>query len=277
MVMSVPAALRYAKESLSGVSDECALEAKLIVSHLLDIELNQLSLSSKTIDHIKIDKIVERRKKGEPLQYIFGKWWFFKSEFLVGEGVLIPRQDTEHLVEIGLELIKDKHAPFVADLCSGSGCVAISIGLERPDAKVIAVEKFNRAVHWLQKNIEHNKAANVSAEQSDVLIEQEGMFDLIVCNPPYIPSGEKETLSREVLKEPHTALFGGEDGLFFYREISRLWKRNLNLGGKLAFEVGIGEAEAVADIMRAEGFINIETKIDLLGIQRVVFGTVNSL
>lgn len=277
MVMTVPAAIRYAKESLCGISDEQTLEARLIVSFLLGIEPNVLAFSSKTVDHKEIDEIIDRRKNGEPLQYIFGKWWFYKSEFLVGEGVLIPRQDTEHLVETALELIEEKKAPKVADLCSGSGCVAISIALERPDASVLAAEKYDEALCWLNKNIAHNKASNVTALKVDVLLEYDGKFDLIVCNPPYIPTVEKETLSEEVLKEPHTALFGGEDGLFFYREISRLWKNNLNVGGKLAFEVGIGEAEAVANIMKTQGFIDVKIKTDLLGIQRVVFGTANSL
>lgn len=277
MVMTVPAALRYAKESLCGISDEQALEAKLIVANILELEPNQLAFSSKTLEHTEIDKIIERRKKGEPLQYIFGKWWFYKSEFLVGEGVLIPRQDTEHLVETGLELIKDRNSPKVADLCSGSGCVAISIALERPDAEVLALEKYSAAYEWLNKNIEHNKVYNVNAIKADVLQEYDGEFDLIVCNPPYIPIKEKETLSKEVLNEPHTALFGGDDGLFFYREITRKWKKNLKEGGKLAFEVGFDEAEAVAEILKMEGFIKVETKSDLLDVQRVVFGTVNYL
>lgn len=277
MVMTVPAALRYAKESLIGVSDEENSEARLIVSNILGIEPSHLAFSEKTVDHCEIDKVIIRRKNGEPLQYIFGKWWFYKSEFLVGEGVLIPRQDTEHLVEAALELIEGQKEPKVADLCSGSGCIAISIALDRPDAEVLAVEKYDAACDWLNKNIEHNKASNVTALKADVLLKREEKFDLIVCNPPYIPVGEKETLSAEVLNEPHTALFGGEDGLYFYREITHIWKENLNDGGRLAFEVGFDEAEAVADILKAEGFSNIGTKTDLLGIERVVFGTVNGL
>lgn len=275
--MQIPAAIRYAKEALNGISDEQTLEAKLIVANLTDTEPNRLALLDKTVDHKEIDKIIKRRRLGEPLQYIFGKWWFYKSEFLVGKGVLIPRQDTEHLVETGLELIKNTENPKVADLCSGSGCVAISIAKDRPDAKVLAVEKYSEAYDWLLKNIEYCHSTNVTPLKSDVLCPLKEKYDLIVCNPPYIPQGEKETLSKEVLTEPHTALFGGEDGLFFYREISKAWKSNLKKGGYLAFEVGIKEADAVAEILKAEGFTEISIKKDLLGIQRVVFGTVNNV
>lgn len=273
MVMSIPAALRFAKESLQKFSDEAATEARLIVSHLAGCEPNRLALSDATINHEDVEKIVAERERGRPLQYIFGKWWFYKSEFLVGEGVLVPRQDTEILVETGLELIENKKSPRVLDLCAGSGCIGISLALDRRDAEVTAVEKYDEAFAWLVKNKEHCKAENLTALQGDALEPLRESFDLILCNPPYIPTADKETLSAEVLNEPHTALFGGEDGLFFYREISRLWKDNLKQGGYLAFEVGIDEADAVAEIMKSNGFVEISTKSDILGIQRVVFGT----
>lgn len=271
--MQIPAAIRYAKEALNGISDEQTLEAKLIVANLTDTEPNRLNFSNKTVDHKEIDKIVQRRSVGEPLQYIFGKWWFYKSEFLVGKGVLIPRQDTEHLVETGLELIKNIENPDVVDLCSGSGCVAISIAKDRPDAKVLAVEKYSEAYDWLLKNTTYLESTNVIPLKADALCPRQEKFDLIVCNPPYIPPSEKETLSKEVLNEPHTALFGGEDGLYFYREISEVWKNSLNKGGYLAFEVGIKEADLVAQILTDNGYKNIGIKNDLLGVQRVVFGT----
>ena len=273
MVMSIPAALRYAKESLQKFSDEAATEARLIVSHLAGCEPNRLALSDATINHEDVEKIVAERERGRPLQYVFGKWWFYKSEFLVGEGVLVPRQDTEILVETGLELIENKKSPRVLDLCAGSGCIGISLALDRSDATVTAVEKYDEAFSWLQKNKEYCGAKNLTALQGDALEPLKETFDLILCNPPYIPNSDKETLSAEVLNEPHTALFGGDDGLFFYREISRLWKKNITENGYLAFEVGIDEAEAVAEIMKTNGFSEISTKSDILGIQRVVFGT----
>ena len=136
-----------------------------------------------------------------------------------------------------------------------------------------AVEKYEDAYKYLLKNIKHNSVKNIKGVMADVLEEPFGYYDIIVSNPPYIKNSEKEDLSKEVLKEPHTALFGGEDGLFFYREITKNWKKALKPKGILAFEVGINEDTAVAEILKAEGFKNIGFKTDLLGIQRVVFGT----
>ena len=275
--MKIAEALRFAEDRLKSVSDEAFNEAKIIVSHLADVEPNRLAFCEKEINVQDIEEFVKKRRQGMPLQYLLGKWWFYKSEFLVGEGVLIPRQDTELLVETGIELVKNVKEPNVCDLCSGSGCVAISIALDRPDAKVTAVEKYEGAFAWLKRNLDHLGAKNVRAVQADVLEANFGEYDLIVCNPPYIPDEDKEILSVEVLNEPHTALFGGSDGLYFYREVTKLWKATLKSGGRLAFEVGIKEAALVEEILRNEGFTDIETKNDVIGIQRVVFGTANEI
>lgn len=277
MVISVNEAVKYTAAALAPFSDEAGREARLIVSQLADCEMSRLIISSALVDTEEIDEIVKKRSQGEPLQYIFGRWWFYKNEFLVGQGVLIPRQDTELLVETGLELIKDIPSPYVIDLCSGSGCIGISIADERPDAKVTALEKYNEAFTYLEKNIKHIGVDNVQAVQADVTAEPFGQYDLILCNPPYIPDGDRADLSREVLSEPHTALFGGNDGLYFYRIIAGLWKTTLKKGGWLAFEVGIKEADLVAEILGSEGYTQISFKTDVIGIQRVVFGTINSL
>ncbi len=275
--MNTREALKLTSQMLSPFSDEPRVEAKYIVAHLASCEPNGLVLSNKEIDLEAIKEIVAKRRAGTPLQYILGRWWFYKSEFLVGEGVLIPRQDTETLVEAALDFIKDIKNPQVCDLCSGSGCIAISIANDRKDAEVTAVEKYDGAYQFLVKNIEYNGADNVTPLKADATGEPTGKYDLIVCNPPYIKNTDKNDLSAEVLNEPHTALFGGEDGLYFYRIISEKWKSALKTNGILAFEVGINESDAVCEILRQNGFINIGTKCDLIGIQRVVFGTVNSL
>ena len=275
--MTVKQAEKLIAQMLSPFSDEAETEAKYIVSFLADCEPNRLILSDAEIEKRDIEEIVLKRQRGTPLQYILGKWWFYKSEFLVGEGVLIPRQDTETLVEAATELLRDIKSPKVCDLCSGSGCIAISIAADRPDAEVTAVEKYSEAYSYLQKNIVHNKANNVKAVQYDVLCKPLGEYDLIVSNPPYIKDADKKELSKEVLNEPHTALFGGDDGLYFYREITKSWKSALKEGGILAFEVGINEDEAVAEILRQNGFVNIGAKNDLIGIPRVIFGTVNNI
>lgn len=264
-------------QMLSPFSDEPAAEARYITAHLAGTEPSRILFSNTDINISDMEEIVKKRREGIPLQYILGSWWFYKSEFLVGEGVLIPRQDTETLVEAALELAKDRENPDICDLCSGSGCIAISIALEREDSTVTAVEKYESAYKYLLKNIEHNSARNLKPVMADVLKEPFGLYDIIVSNPPYIKNSEKEELSKEVLNEPHTALFGGDDGLFFYREISRIWKKALKPNGILAFEVGINEDIAVAEILKAEGFKNIGFKTDLLGIQRVVFGTADTI
>lgn len=266
-----------AAQMLFPFSDEPKSEAKYIVAHLAECEPGQILISSKEINREQIKQIVLKRRQGIPLQYILGRWWFYKYEFLVGEGVLVPRQDTEVLVESALDFIKDIKEPAVCDLCSGSGCIAISIAADRPDAKVYAVEKYQAAFSYLEKNIQHNKTPNVTPKLYDVLDTPFGKYNLIVCNPPYIPTADKADLSKEVLNEPHTALFGGDDGLYFYREISKNWKQSLLENGILAFEVGINEADAVAQILKDNGFINIGFKNDLIGIRRVVFGTVNNI
>lgn len=277
MVMNTREALKITAQMLTPFSDEPSVEAKYIVAHLANCQPSNLVLSTKEIDLEDIKQIAAKRREGIPLQYILGKWWFYKSEFLVGEGVLIPRQDTETLAESALEFIKDIKNPKVCDLCSGSGCIAISIAVDRSDADITAVEKYKTAFDYLEKNIQHNKADNVKPVMADVLDMPFGKYDLIVSNPPYIKNGDKNGLSKEVLNEPHTALFGGEDGLTFYRAISEKWKSALIDNGVLAFEVGINEADAVCDILKANGFKNIGVKCDLIGIQRVVFGTVNNI
>lgn len=271
--MKVNEAVKFAADLLRPFSDEAENEARIYLSHLADCEPSRLRFSSAEVEEGELVSFAEKRRQGIPLQYIIGKWWFYKSEFLVGEGVLVPRQDTEILVETGLELIKNTSNPRVADLCSGSGCIAVSVALDRPDAEVFALEKYPEAFSYLEKNIKHNKADNVKGVLADVTLPQEGEFDLILCNPPYIPLSDRDILSAEVLNEPHTALFGGEDGLDFYRIITRIWKNNLKTGGRLAFEVGIKEAEAVMEILRREGFVEVGANYDLIGIQRVVFGT----
>lgn len=275
--MTVAQAVKYTAELLAPFSDEAENEARIYVSHLADCEPSRLRFSSAEIGEKDLDDFAEKRRQGIPIQYIMGKWWFYKSEFLVGEGVLVPRQDTEILVETGLELIKNTEKPRVADLCSGSGCIAISVALDRPDAEVYALEKYPEAFSYLEKNIDMNRAENVKGVLADVTLPHSGEYDLILCNPPYIPLADKDILSPEVLNEPHTALFGGEDGLDFYRIITNLWKNNLKSGGKLAFEVGIKEAEEVGEILRKEGFCEIGANCDLIGIQRVVFGTLKNV
>lgn len=274
--MTVKEALSFSCEYLKDISDEAENESKILVSHLADIPFSMVSFSDKTVDEAALKAALSKRAEGLPIQYIIGKWWFYKGEFFVGEGVLIPRQDTETLVETARTLIKDKPTPAVCDLCAGSGCIAVSIAGDRPDADVLALEKYDAAYSYLLKNIAHNKVS-VKTVQADVTEGSFGSYDLIVSNPPYITAEDMKTLSAEVKKEPETALFGGEDGLYFYRKITELWKGSLKAGGALAFEVGIGESDAVSEILANNGFKNIAVVNDLGGVPRVVFGTVDNI
>ncbi len=218
----------------------------------------------------RLNAAVRRLLSGEPLQYILGEWEFWGLPFKVGEGVLIPQPDTEILVERSLELIGSLASPRVLDLCSGSGCVAVSIAKERPDASVTAVELYDRAFGFLEENIALN-GVKVSARRADVLQKPEGFgeFDLIVSNPPYITADEMKTLPAEVLREPHEALLGGADGLTFYRAIAENWLPLLGNGGAFAVEIGCSQAKGVSDIFAA---FSPQTDRDYSGLDRVVYG-----
>ncbi len=216
---------------------------------------------------------VDRRCSGEPLQYILGEWEFYSLPFTVGEGVLIPRADTEILVDEALRLIEDVQTPKVVDLCAGSGCIGISVAKHRPDATVTVVEFSDKAIGYLEQNIVRNNIANITVKKADVLVGPKDLtgVDLIVSNPPYIPTADIDSLSKEVHHEPAMALDGGEDGLAFYRAILEKWIAALNPNGMMAFEVGIHQAEDVAALM-SQRFEQIYIVPDLNQVPRVVLG-----
>lgn len=220
-----------------------------------------------------LKSVVSGRVKRIPLQYLLGEWSFFGYDFFVGKGVLCPRPDTETLVEVALELVGNAPAK-VADLCAGSGCVGISVAKERPITLITAVEKYDAAYDFLTRNIEKNGAENVIAVKGDIeTYETNEKFDLILSNPPYISRDEMATIDEETKNEPETALFGGEDGLDFYKIILNKWLSRLNEGGSLAVEVGAGMSESVKALFTAAGLKNVKTKEDINGIERVVYGT----
>ena len=220
-----------------------------------------------------LKSVVLGRVKRIPLQYILGEWSFFGYDFFVGKGVLCPRPDTETLVEVALQLIGNAPAK-IADLCAGSGCVGISVAKERPITLITAVEKYDEAYDFLTRNIEKNGAENVIAVKGDIeTYETNEKFDLILSNPPYISRDEMSTIDEETKNEPETALFGGDDGLDFYKIILNKWLPRLNEGGSLAVEVGAGMSESVKALFTAAGLKNVKTKEDINGIERVVYGT----
>ncbi|MBQ8303400.1 MAG: peptide chain release factor N(5)-glutamine methyltransferase [Clostridia bacterium] len=252
-------------------------EAKQIIRFVTKYSNAQiLEKYMEPLDPIKelfLKSVVAGRVKRIPLQYLLGEWSFFGYDFFVGKGVLCPRPDTETLVEVALDLVGNAPAK-IADLCAGSGCVGISVAKEKPITLVTAVEKYDAAYDFLTRNIEKNGAENVIAVKADIeTYETNEKFDLILSNPPYISREEMSTIDEETKNEPETALFGGEDGLDFYKIILDKWLPRLNEGGSLAVEVGAGMAERVKELFIAAGLKNVKTREDINEIERVVYGT----
>lgn len=227
----------------------------------------------------RVEALVQRRLAGEPVAYIVGEWEFYGLSLDISSDVLIPRSDTEVLAERGI--MKAKAAGEgcrVLDLCAGSGCIGLAVAAQVPQARVVLGEWSDGALKICRQNVRRNSlTARVVPMQADAREKPEkslGEFQCIVSNPPYIPQADIETLDTSVKDyEPHLALDGGEDGLDFYRSISEKWKEALAPGGRLYFEVGIGQADNVLRIMRTQGFGDIQVVKDHHDIPRVVFGT----
>lgn len=220
-------------------------------------------------------KFIEKRISGEPLQYILGEWSFMGFDFKVGRGVLIPRDDTEVVVNLCIDFLKNRTDKKTVDLCSGSGAIAVALD-KISGAKVTAVEIDETAFSYLETNVKENNSS-VKSVMADALkicdTFADGGLDLIVSNPPYIKSADIETLQKEVRLEPRLALDGGEDGCDFYREIVNRWSRKLKKGGALAFELGEGQADAVKALMTEQGFSDFKISLDFGGVQRAIIGT----
>lgn len=220
-------------------------------------------------------KFIEKRISGEPLQYILGEWSFMGFDFKVGRGVLIPRDDTEVVVNLCIDFLKNRADKKTVDLCSGSGAIAVALD-KISGAKVTAVEIDETAFSYLETNVKENNSS-VKPVMADALeicdTFADGGLDLIVSNPPYIKSADIETLQKEVQLEPRLALDGGEDGCDFYREIVNRWSRKLKKGGALAFELGEGQADAVKALMTEQGFSDFKITLDFGGVQRAIIGT----
>jgi release factor glutamine methyltransferase len=220
-------------------------------------------------------KFIEKRISGEPLQYILGEWSFMGFDFKVGRGVLIPRDDTEVVVNLCIDFLKNRTDKKTVDLCSGSGAIAVALD-KISGAKVTAVEIDETAFSYLETNVKENNSS-VKTVMADALeiceTFADGELDLIVSNPPYIKSADIETLQKEVRLEPRLALDGGEDGCDFYREIVSRWSKKLKKGGALAFELGENQADAVKALMTEQGFSDFKISLDFGGVQRAIIGT----
>lgn len=222
--------------------------------------------------------LVERHLAGEPVAYLIGEWEFYGLPLDISRAVLIPRPDTEVLAARAIEAARGYTEPRVLDLCAGSGCIGLAVAKHVPGARVLLGELDEEAVKLCRQNIRRNgMTARVSVVRADAREKpsrQLGEFDVIVSNPPYIPTADIETLDASVrCYEPRLALDGGGDGLDFYRSICGEWRDALRDFGKLLFEVGVGQADAVLRLMRTNGFGDVQIVKDLNQIPRVVFGT----
>ena len=260
-----------------------ALEARLLVAYAVgktkEEFVRDLRLYTSDENEQKIAALLQRRIAGEPLAYLIGEWEFHGLPIVVTPDVLIPRMDTEVLVDAALRvLVGRKMNARILDLCSGSGCIGLAVAAQAQQARVVLGEWSDGALRICRQNIRRNSlTGRVVPMRADAREKPEkslGEFQCIVSNPPYIPSGDIAGLDVSVKDyEPHLALDGGRDGLDFYRSISEKWKEALVPGGRLYFEVGIGQADSVLRIMRTQGFGDIQVVKDLRDVPRVVFGT----
>ncbi|MEE0057221.1 MAG: peptide chain release factor N(5)-glutamine methyltransferase [[Bacteroides] pectinophilus] len=223
----------------------------------------------------RYDAVIDRRSSHIPLQHITGQAWFYGRGFNVNSDVLVPRQDTEVLVSEALKVINAKDS--VLDMCTGSGCIIITLALEKKLGRALGADISEAALKVASGNREKLGADDVTFVKSnifsDINVNDDELFDVIVSNPPYIATGEIETLTEEVrIHDPYIALDGLEDGLHFYREITQQSMNYIKSGGWLLYEIGCTQAHDVSDIMSEYGYSNIKVIKDLAGLDRVVMG-----
>jgi release factor glutamine methyltransferase len=241
--------------------------------------------SDKTLsvaDEARFRSLIERRSAREPLQYIVGDTAFMSLSFRIEPGVFIPRPDTERLVEVAQRLLAgDYGVKRILDLCCGAGVIAVSLARQLPDARVVGVDSNPQAIRLAVGNAALNDVAArtefVQAAAADFTVDEASRFDAVVCNPPYIPSGEIDALPPEVKNhEPVDALDGGREGQDFYKATIPLLHTWLRPGGWAAFEIGAGQASSVSALMRAAGFEWLETHLDYRRLDRVVSGRLSA-
>lgn len=265
------------KEQLqkAGITD-AELDARLLLEFICHTDRNALyAHGDQEIEDEKMQdflQLIEKRAVHIPLQHLTGEQNFMGLDFLVNEHVLIPRQDTEILVE---EIMRDLHDGIrILDMCTGSGCILLSLLHYSNDCSGVGVDVSEDALVVARQNADRLAEKQAVFIQSDLLEKVEGSFDLIVSNPPYIRSQEIAGLMPEVREhEPHLALDGKDDGLHFYREIIKGAMPHLKRGGQLFFEIGYDQGEAVQALLAANGYTEIAVVKDYAGLDRVVYGT----
>lgn len=271
---SVAQALAWARQQLEGF-DEAAIDAGILLSHVMDKSRTWLKtwpehiLSDQQFSHYQ--ESIERRRQGEPTAYIIGEKDFWSLTLKVTRDTLIPRPETELLVELALQRIPENGDFKVADLGTGSGAIALAIASERPQATVWALDMSEPALKVAQANAEHNKIKNVAFEQGSWLSNwQHGQLDMIVSNPPYVAPNDPHLA--DLVYEPVTALVAEDNGLSDIQIITQQAIQYLKPNGVLLFEHGYDQGSAVREILQSAGFDQVETVKDYAGQDRVTLG-----
>ena len=260
--------------------NEANIEVKMLIEHFAGYGIEDIIMGKK-LDEEKLKLVAQKAKlrasTRQPIQYIIGEADFMGEKFIVNPSVLIPRDETEILVRKAVEIIKEQHLKSVLDIGTGSGCIACMIA-KMTNATVIGADISFESLETAFKNMEKLKLFNRALfRKSDLfsMIREDEKFDMIVSNPPYIPPSMKKDIQKEVTFEPDTALYtNDENGLEFYDKIIKDAPKILNKSGYLLFELGINESLAVAQIMKKNGFKNIQIIKDLANIDRVIFGNI---
>jgi release factor glutamine methyltransferase len=261
------------------------LEARELVCYASDKSREQfyrdMSLYAPTSVERRVEELMTRRLAGEPVAYLIGEWEFYGLPLDISRDVLIPRADTEVLAARAIELARGAgEGARVLDLCAGSGCIGLAVAANAPNCRVVLADVSEAALQMCKRNVRRNelnaRVTCVLADAKEAPTPALWDFDVIACNPPYIPTGDLAGLDRSVRDyEPFLALDGGEDGLDFYRVLAAKWGKALRLGGKLLLEVGAGQASQVELLLAEHGFEEIQTHQDTAGIWRVVEGSAN--
>jgi len=255
--------------------DTARLDAEVLLAHACRSSRGALIAGLTSIDGDAAEKfraMIARRAAREPVAYIIGTKEFFSLDFEVTPAVLIPRPETETLVEAALKFLATHREPRVLDIGTGSGAIAVAIAVNAPDARIIATDISKEALEVAHRNaIRHRCRDRIDFVAADLFPDGASRFDLIVSNPPYVAEADFKGLAPEIrLHEPRIALAAGHDGLDFYRRIAADCRAHLKPGGAVMAEIGAGQASSIEALFRRAGFSNIEAVRDLAGIERIV-------
>jgi release factor glutamine methyltransferase len=262
-----------------AIIDEPRRTASALLAHALSLDRAQLIIrSGEPIDEARYEKFndfINRRAVGEPLQYITGHQEFYNLDFEVSRDVLIPRPETEFLIERVIALSQSVSAPIIIDVGTGSGCIAVTLAVNLPAASILATDISPSALDVARRNARHHKVdERIEFLEGDLLApvgKLRGAIDILASNPPYVPTSDRESLQREVRDwEPEVALFGGEDGIDFYRRLLEEGREYIKAGGWMVCEIGYSQLEAISRMIDPRAWVVEEVTRDLQGIPRTL-------